>query len=130
MIVTVSTLIRRRLRRIADIANTTERIRAAKAMIEETASLEKNAHKYSNIKTPPFKAIIAHGKEKENNPRHINIQEKVMNEPTYRFEISKEAKPITNDQICRALLGKSLKAFAKEIQINAGGKYDEFYKKR
>ena len=52
-----------------------------------------------------------------------------MNDQIYRFEISKEAKPITNDQICRALLGKSLKAFAKEIQINAGGKYDELYKK-
>ena len=65
MIVAVSTLIRRRLRRTADIANTTERIKAAKAMIEETASSEKNAHKYSNIKTPPFKAIISRNTTKD-----------------------------------------------------------------
>lgn len=49
--------------------------------------------------------------------------------PIYQFEISKEAKPMTNDQICRALLGKSIKAFVREIQVNEGGKYDALYKK-
>lgn len=57
-----------------------------------------------------------------------NIKEEVMN-PIYQFEISKEAKPMTNDQICRALLGKSIKAFVREIQVNEGGKYDALYKK-
>ena len=52
MIVDSSTLILRMFLRTADIANTTERIKAAKAMIEETASLEKKARKYSNIESP------------------------------------------------------------------------------
>lgn len=47
-----------------------------------------------------------------------------------RVVIDRFAKPVSYDEVCREIYGLSLKELIREIQINAGGKYDRLYKKK
>lgn len=49
----------------------------------------------------------------------------MKNNAKFKFVID-ESHEITNDDLCRSVMGMNINELVRDIQLNLGGKYDKF----